>query len=107
VIENAIIHGLFPKKTEGNIFITYTLNPDGKSITCEIRDDGVGRGALSDPFRSSHQSKGTMLTEQRLEYLSKKYNLACSIQITDLLDDNGGPMGTLVAIVIPILEKNE
>ncbi len=105
VIENALIHGLFPKKNGGSISISYGLNPDKKCFTCDVRDDGVGRSKVSDLFRSSHISKGTMLTQQRIEYLSRRYNVNCTVQIIDLFDDNGAPAGTRVIFILPILNN--
>ena len=99
-----MIHGLFPKNTEGNIYISYTFDPDKKRINCEIKDDGVGRKIINSPFNKTHDSKGTFLTKQRLVYLSQRYNVDCDIAIIDLHSDSGEPLGTIVTVQLPVFE---
>jgi len=60
-VENAIWHGILPKKQLGNIDIRITL-VNGK-IQCEITDDGVG---MDPEDLGKSTSKGIAITEQRL-----------------------------------------
>ncbi len=105
IIENAIIHGLFPKRTGGSILVSYSLNSDKKSITCQVTDDGVGRNYSSKNTDPSHTSKGTIITSQRLYFLGKKYDMECKLEIVDLINSLGEALGTKVTIILPILPK--
>ncbi len=67
--ENAIWHGILPKKEKGSVKIE--LKKTNEGLLCNIEDDGVG---LSNKT-GNHESKGIQLTEQRL--LTK-------VKITDL-----------------------
>lgn len=60
-VENAIWHGILPKKKLGNIDIR--LTPLNGKIQCEVIDNGVGMD-LEDLSKST--SKGISITEQRL-----------------------------------------
>lgn len=63
-IENAIWHGVLPAKKPGLINILLKLSEDQKFIVCTIEDDGVGMKAAQN--KKGHDSKGIMITEQRL-----------------------------------------
>lgn len=60
-VENAIWHGILPKKKLGNIDIR--LTPLNGKIQCEIADNGVG---MDPEDLSKSTSKGISITEQRL-----------------------------------------
>ena len=45
-VENAILHGLKPKKDKGHLSIRFRL--DGDFLICEIEDDGIGRKAAKE-----------------------------------------------------------
>lgn len=102
IIENAILHGIGPKSSEGFIQVGYTMNPDKKSITCIIHDNGVGRH-LKNEKEKGHISKGSLITTKRMEHLSKKYEMNCTMVIDDLVDERGNALGTKVTLVLPIL----
>ncbi len=102
IIENALIHGIGPKNSAGYIHVSYHLNPDKKSITCIIEDNGVGRHT-DNPNKHGHVSKGSFITLKRLEHLSKKYEMNSYLEYTDLVDEKGNAMGTKVTLVLPIL----
>jgi tetratricopeptide (TPR) repeat protein len=59
-VENAIWHGILPKKEKGTVAITIRNSLTG--LLCTIEDNGIGfvKG------RGSHESKGISLTEKRL-----------------------------------------
>ncbi len=105
IIENAIIHGLSPLKKQGCIDVSYILNEDKKSITCRVEDNGVGRTTFRNPL-TSHSSKGTLMTQLRLYYLSKKYHTECTLEITDLKNLSGEPTGTLVVVILPLINSS-
>lgn len=60
--ENAIWHGVLPKKSKGHIRIHLSKVLSGDFITCVVLDNGVGM----DKNSKSSESKGISITEQRL-----------------------------------------
>ena len=101
-IENAIIHGLQPRKEEGGMLVIHmTLEDD--FINIKIEDNGIGRIASQKKKRSSgikHQSKGMLITKERLELLNQDVEKAFSVRIIDRVDDSGKASGTCVELLI-------
>lgn len=128
-VENAIEHGLRTKK-KGLVKVEFTL-ADEHTILCTVEDNGIGRHKTAllqdkDPRYNNHKSKGTSITERRLEILhnmdknnhldvlpldddhpqllleekqKQKY-----VRTIDLFDEIGEAKGTRVEISIPIVE---
>lgn len=101
-VENAIIHGLVPKKE--NCFLKIEVSKMiGEKLLCVIEDNGVGR-QYSETMKKRaggfHKSYGMSITRRRLEMLSKISNEDFSVEIIDLYDDDNKPEGTRVNIVI-------
>ncbi len=96
-VENAIIHGLAPKKEGGNIQI-HVVPVDNHSIKYIVLDNGVGR--KSNPS-TDHVSLGTDLVRQRLSlhtHLDTE-----SLVYKDLTDETGKATGTQVELIVPII----
>ncbi|MFY0672714.1 MAG: histidine kinase [Bacteroidia bacterium] len=96
-VENAIIHGLVPKKESGTVTISVTENNDILNLI--IEDNGVGRSIKSN---STHTSRATEITKERLMLLEKLNKTKAQINITDLIENNQ-PKGTKVVIEIPVV----
>ena len=107
-IENAIEHGIRPKKS-GLIKIEFKL-VDDTAILCIIEDNGVGRARAReiqalDDYHLKHKSRGTSITEKRLEILHASKKNAFFVKTIDLIDPlSNKPIGTRVEIQIPIVE---
>ncbi len=107
-IENAIEHGLRPKKG-GLIKIDFQLLDD-KTILCIVEDNGIGRDKVReiqkrDDYHLNHKSLGTSITEKRLELLHGGRKDKLLVKITDLRDPlSNEALGTRVEIQIPIVE---
>lgn len=103
-VENAILHGLVPKKDKGRLDIE--LRSDDQHIICVISDDGIGRKASRQlkerSMKQKHQSFGMKITHDRLELLNSVQQSNLSVNVTDLEDKFGEPTGTRVEIFIPI-----
>lgn len=104
-VENAIWHGLAPKKGGGVLKISMKLQ-DQQKLRVEIEDNGIGRQraeAIKMQKNPQHVSMGLRLTEERLKLLqhSTSFNLQ-QIQIIDLLDDQDCPCGTKVVLELPV-----
>ena len=105
-VENAIEHGLRGKK-DGKVTIEFILQDDDETIRCIITDNGIGRKKrrsqqLADPGHSLHRSRGTAITEERLRIAHKVKN--GSFVRTYDRKENGEINGTVVEILIPIVE---
>ena len=107
-IENAIEHGIRPKKG-GFLKIDFQLL-DENTILCVVEDNGIGRELARkmqerDGYNLKHKSRGTSITEKRLEILHSSRKDKLSVETIDLRDPlSNEPCGTRVEIKIPIVE---
>jgi two-component system LytT family sensor kinase len=107
-IENAIEHGLRSKKN-GKVMVTFSLW-DEDTILCTVEDNGIGRKKVQelqsqDVRYQSHRSRGTSITEKRLQILMQSKGIDIHVNTIDLVDEkNGKALGTRVEIKIPIVE---
>jgi ligand-binding sensor domain-containing protein len=105
-VENAVIHGvLHLTEKQGKITVRFILreNGNGKSILCEIEDNGVGRQkakAYESEIKKDHKSAALAITEERLAQANEKGKPESSLQIIDLFDEEKNPSGTKVVIRI-------
>jgi ligand-binding sensor domain-containing protein/two-component sensor histidine kinase len=98
-VENAIWHGLLPKKEGGNIWIR--VNTEGGKLIITIEDDGVGRSKKSDIQSENYRkSYGSTISEERL----KLQNLLNNIEIIDKFDEAHKPCGT--SVILTFIQKN-
>ncbi len=98
-IENAIWHGLLKKQGAKTLNISFFLH-DPDHIECIIEDNGIGR-KKSETYNLEKKSLGIGFVEQRLKLFNKIHKLNCSL----LIQDKAGESGTLVKIILPILNK--
>ncbi len=106
-VENAIEHGL-RTKSEGMIRLRFSLYDDN-TLLCVVEDNGIGRENArkfqqQDPKFHKHLSRGTSITEQRLQLLANSKKERVFVKTIDLKDDLGSPCGTRVEIKIPIID---
>lgn len=104
-VENAILHGILNKKTNGHI--TIEMKVKGNSLLCIVEDDGIGRKKAEEIKAMSdlhHKSRGMLITQKRLELLNKQNKEQMSVEIIDLHDQNGNASGTRVEILISYQE---
>jgi tetratricopeptide (TPR) repeat protein len=104
VIENAIVHGLMPLKSDKFLKIEFHKYED--EIICIVEDNGIGReeaSKLKNKHTIKHKSFGINITSQRISNIANKNELDDAISYADLLDTNGNPAGTRVKVSIPAL----
>ncbi|MCB0638860.1 MAG: histidine kinase [Lewinella sp.] len=107
-VENALEHGLRSKK-DGLITVHFKLLDDD-TIICVVEDNGVGREKarqkqLQDPGFQNHRSRGTSITERRLDILHQSKGKQHHVKTIDLIDEQTGEaLGTRVEVKIPIME---
>lgn len=105
-VENSIEHGL-RQKENGLIRVDFKLHDDN-TILCIVEDNGIGRDAVKklqeqDEYHINHRSKGTTITEERLEILNKSRNKGVFVKTLDLRDaSTGQARGTRVEVLIPV-----
>ncbi len=100
-VENAILHGLIHSKEPGHIHIS--LEQREPYIYCVIEDNGIGRKKAMEIKEASgikRESRGMMITRERLEILSKQHKEHFAINVIDLTNDQGQAIGTRVEINI-------
>ncbi len=111
-VENAIEHGLRPLLS-GNLRVEFRLTENENMLLCLIEDDGVGfnkgreKQKAYPPSYQRHRSRGMDITRERLTLLHQlRKNPGMNfIKIVDLGDKtNGSRSGTLVEVMLPILE---
>ena len=107
-VENAIEHGLRTKK-DGFVTVHFSLF-DEDTILCVVQDNGIGREKArllqqEDAQHDNHRSRGTNITEERLQILHNSRESGFFVQTIDLKDEQTGEaQGTRVEIKIPIVE---
>ncbi|MBI9067879.1 MAG: histidine kinase [Salinivirgaceae bacterium] len=101
-VENAIKHGLLPKKENGLLSIYF--NSMGDHLKCIVVDNGVGRAHHEDENSNNHVSKGTYIVDNRIRILKQKAlsDSDYAVSITDLYDEDKKPCGTKVEVVVPL-----
>ncbi|HET7117997.1 MAG TPA: hypothetical protein VFI29_15985, partial [Hanamia sp.] len=92
--ENAIWHGLIPKKGKKKLSIYFSAL--GETITCTIEDNGIGikhSQQLKCLNRPLHKSVGLSNLHNRIKLINEKYNTNCTLEIIDLGDLNSNKTG--------------
>lgn len=101
-IENAIWHGIMAKPGQGKI--TISMIDNGEWIRCRIEDDGIGRARaleIKGNNPTGRKSHGMNITAERLSLLNRDKPRAITVQITDILQEDGSSGGTRVDMDIP------
>ncbi len=104
-VENAIRHGLMNSDKDGKLEVEFAM--DGELLKVTIKDDGVGRQRateISSQRLKQHRSAAMEITKNRVQLQSNSEtgNLKRDVVITDLIDDNQNPIGTMVSFWISI-----
>ena len=104
-VENAIWHGLRNKK--GEKLISVICREEDGVLIITVDDNGVGRkeaALIKAKKLGSEQleSKGTVLTEQRINLLSVKYKAKIYVNTQDKVNEKNEASGTTVIIMLPI-----
>ncbi len=102
-IENSIEHGIRHIDSKGLIVVNLSLMEE--SILLTIEDNGIGIEAskkINNNKAKEHKSLAIIITKERIGILNKgKKKKSCSLQIEDIIGDNGDIIGTKVKFVIP------
>jgi len=102
-VENAIWHGLMPKKGSGKLDIQLTKN--GNALEIIIEDNGIGRkkaASLKKNDLLETKSFGLQITEDRMNLMQNIRGKKSDFRIVDLYDQENNPCGTKVVITYEI-----
>jgi LytS/YehU family sensor histidine kinase len=99
-VENAIKHGIIPKKGHGNITISGTAL-DKNLIKILIEDNGVGLSYNKD-INTLHHSISMKLTDERLTLMQQMHNKLYEVHAEELTDAEGNVLGTRIEIVLSV-----
>ena len=104
-VENAIWHGLMPLEDGGQIIISARML-DEMHYEVVIRDTGIGfktSMGIKKNQELTHQSKGMILTNERLDLWTKNRGVTFSLLIEEV--ESGGDVkgGTVVRLKLPTL----
>ncbi len=101
-VENAIIHGVIPKKQVGNVIVDFTLGQD--VLICTITDDGIGINTSKKNKEHSvvaHKSMALDIIKKRLEMISSSTSRDATISVEEL-KSNQKVSGTKVVLKLPL-----
>jgi LytS/YehU family sensor histidine kinase len=104
-VENSMRHGL-RHKTGGKGYIRLNFRRTGSRLSVIVEDNGIGRkGAAAFKTREhiEYQSKGMSLTADRIRMFNERHREPIRIEVIDLEDESGHPLGTRVVMDIPLL----
>ncbi len=98
-VENAIWHGLMPKKENGMLKVD--INKKNGKLNIIIEDNGIGREKAAQIKKNNlfeKKSYGLQITEERMSLMKSIRNKQSDFKIIDLYNDNNEPTGTKVEI---------
>lgn len=101
-VENAIIHGVIPKKDKGEIAISFSIQ--NESLICVIQDNGIGINQSKINKENSvlaHKSMAIDIIKKRLERIASSTAKRSSIKIEELIENNE-VSGTKVILQLPL-----
>jgi sensor histidine kinase YesM len=104
LVENAIWHGLMHNEGEKKILIRFSRHKG--TISCTIEDNGIGINRseeLKKLHRPSHNSVGLNNLRNRIQIMNEKYNIDCSLVISDLSDKNVESSGTCAVLKFKVI----
>lgn len=101
-IENAIIHGIAPKKGSAEICISFKLKENG--FQCTIEDDGIGlplqktESSDQNKLHNDHKSFGIASLTERIKTINQIYNSSIRFELQNRLDPEQNISGAIVTI---------
>ncbi|WGK64217.1 histidine kinase [Croceiramulus getboli] len=103
ILENAILHGLAPKKN-GRKVLNVIFEQQDPKLLCIIEDNGIGRIASAELNRlkmKTHKSWSTAILNERIEIINYFNKNAINYNVEDL-QSFGEPSGTRVTMKLPL-----
>ena len=106
-IENAIWHGLLPKKGQKNLLVSYRLMPENV-MQIQITDNGIGREASQKKRLGKllYRSKSMNMNAKRLALFEEIFGDKANVEIEDI-SENDIPEGTRVTLILPVIRSKK
>jgi ligand-binding sensor domain-containing protein len=102
-VENSIWHGIMNLEQERKGELQLDFRMQGIELKITVQDNGVGRSFSSgSPKNTGHHSMGMMLSEKRLDALNAMQEEENRVEVTDLKDESGRPLGTKVELYLTV-----
>ena len=103
-VENAVWHGLRHK--EGSKKLLIRVNDTNDKLQIIIEDNGIGRNKAEEIKKQKlgsgqFESRGSLLSQQRIKLLNDQYPEAATIVIEDINDEPSLNTGTRIRITLP------
>lgn len=102
-VENAIIHGVIPKKEKGSIAVRFTI--ENQSLLCTVEDNGIGFNesrAQKENSVVAHKSMALDITKKRLEMIESTTKQKTEFKIEEIKSNPEEIQGTKVTLHLPI-----
>ena len=99
IVENAIWHGLTQSESAKKVTIKFTQEEN--TLTCTVEDNGIGiikSEKLKEKTHNPHRSVGLENLQNRVKIMNEKYDMDCSLTITDLKKIDRKSSGTRVVL---------
>jgi LytS/YehU family sensor histidine kinase len=107
-VENAIWHGLLNKSADRHLTLSFRTRRSGM-LEVVIEDNGVGRQRAAE-MRSKdalkRKSYGMQITNNRIKALNQLHDSLATVNVEDLVDDEGLGQGTRVVLQMPYKETS-
>lgn len=100
IIENAIEHGLIPKKEEGQLYISFKKAQENLEVIVE--DNGIGRKETVPGTQPYRKSVALSVMKERIQLINKREKDPTTFSIVDLQDEKGEAAGTKVIFTFPL-----
>ena len=101
-VENAIIHGLINKADEKGL-VNLNIKFENEVLYVIVQDNGIGRAKARESAgqgQLKHNSKGMLITQERIDQLNRQSDKKYNLKIVDLFDNQNHPIGTLIELQI-------
>jgi two-component sensor histidine kinase len=105
LVENAIKHGLWPKKSEDGL-VSIKLYEQKQTLYIEVTDNGNGFTA-SNKSDTLHESYAMSNIHKRTEQLSQIHQTKIECTISELKDEHGTVIGVQSTITIDLNERKK
>jgi len=106
-VENAVEHGI--KDLQENGFLDIRFKRVNNQMIIEVEDNGIGihhSMPLKNDKSKSHDSMAIKITKERLDVIRNDSGGKVGLEIIDKKDLNPFDHGTLVRIILPVVEQN-
>lgn len=100
VVENAIEHGLIPKKQEGKLHLSFERKTEHLHVV--VQDNGIGRKETVPGTQPYRKSVALEVMKDRIDLMNRRESSKSSFSIIDLQDEQGEAAGTKVVFHLPL-----